>query len=357
MKTDINALVSPVVARLTPYASARRIASGGQDWLNANESPFVNPAAKDSFNRYPDCQPKALVQGYADYAGVDKQQVLTTRGADEGIELLIRAFCQAGTDSVLICPPTYGMYRVSAETQGVAVTEVPLLADFSLDIGAIAEAMAVPCPPKLVFLCSPNNPTGTRLASAEVQAVLRATAGKALVVLDEAYMEFSPDDSFAAALSQYDNLVILRTLSKAFALAGIRCGFALGSTTIIQQLLKVIAPYPVPAPVAQIAERALDAKGINWMQERVEALNQARTKLAEALARLPALEAVGGDNGNFLLYRCPQADALVEQLARQGILVRNQSKQIGLDQCVRFSIGTPLQNQRLIEALTRFYGN
>ncbi|MBU1437324.1 MAG: aminotransferase class I/II-fold pyridoxal phosphate-dependent enzyme, partial [Gammaproteobacteria bacterium] len=224
---SISAFARTSVKALTPYASARRSMSGGSVWLNANENALAPEyQLSGSYNRYPDCQPPALIAAYTAYAGVDKSQLLVSRGADEGIELLIRSFCEPQTagqagDSILICPPTYGMYAISAESNQVSRTIVPLMPDFTLDLPAI---FAAPMP-KLVFICSPNNPTGDLIPRQQILQVLDFYRDKALVVVDEAYIEFAPQATVLNLLADYPNLVVLRTLSKAFALAGLRCGF------------------------------------------------------------------------------------------------------------------------------------
>ena len=210
----VDKLINSHLIALKPYESARRLFSGGQLWLNANESPFSNHYELDEskLNRYPACQPEAVVEGYANYAGIAPEQLLITRGADEGIELLVRTFCTPGESKVLICPPTYGMYAISAETCHVGVEKAPLKADFSLDVDAI---LAFAGSVSLIFICSPNNPTGTSVASADLAIILDAFADSALVVVDEAYIEFDADNTWAGKFNQYANLVILRTLSKA----------------------------------------------------------------------------------------------------------------------------------------------
>ncbi|MCY7295481.1 histidinol-phosphate transaminase [Alteromonas sp. a30] len=352
-----NKLSASHIRDLVPYESARRLFSGGHYWLNANESPYANPYLIDDshFNRYPDCQPPALIKAYAQYAGVEANQVIVSRGADEGIELLIRAFCEPSKDSIVICPPTYGMYAISANTFNIDVQKAPLNADFSLDISALEAIAKQDNPPKLVFVCSPNNPTGTRVAQQQLAQVLTLFAGKSLVVVDEAYIEFDIDSSWAKSINQYNNLVILRTLSKAFALAGIRCGFTLASSEIIQVLLKVIAPYPISDPVAQIANQALSEKGIAQMQRQVSLLQQYQQSLIERCQAFPNWEWVGDACANFLLFRVPEKQELMDFLVKNGLLIRDQSKQIALENCLRLSIGNEQENQALIQLIEQFY--
>lgn len=359
------------VKTLVPYESARRLFSGGQYWLNANESPYANEyqVQDDYFNRYPDCQPPALLQAYADYAGVNAENVIVSRGADEGIELLIRAFCEPGNegdpssdqstslqqDTILICPPTYGMYAISANTFNVGVQKAPLNDDFSLDLSALKAASEQAQPPKLVFVCSPNNPTGTRIAQAQLEQVLAMFSGKSLVVVDEAYIEFDIASSWASRITEYDNLVVLRTLSKAFALAGIRCGFTLASEAIIKVLMKVIAPYPISAPVAQIAQQALSQTGLAQMQQQVSQLQAYQTQLLARCQQFPGWELVGDSCANFLLFRIPEKQALMDFLVANGMLIRDQSKQAALQNCLRISIGNEQENQTLIQLIEQFY--
>ena len=352
MSDLLSRLINENLIPLKPYESARRLYSGGQDWLNANESPFANDYSVDcsSFNRYPSCQPKAVVDGYAGYAGVATEQLIVTRGADEGIELLIRTFCTPGKDNILICPPTYGMYAISAETCDVGVKKVPLNQDFSLNVNAICDEDDV----NLIFICSPNNPTGTRADVNDVEKVLSHFKDRALVVMDEAYIEFDSEGSWADKLAQYPNLVVLRTLSKAFGLAGLRCGFTLASAEIIQSLLKVIAPYPIPEPVAQIAAQALNKEGLARVALQVETLNTHRQALKEALAARSGITLVGDTTANFVLFRFEQSKALMSFLVENGMLIRDQSKQLNLQNCLRATVGNEEQNARLLTLIDSF---
>ncbi|HAS3653135.1 TPA: histidinol-phosphate transaminase, partial [Vibrio cholerae] len=281
------------IQALTPYLSARRIGGSGDVWLNANESPFNNEYKTDfaRLNRYSDCQPKAMIQAYANYAGVQPEQVLTSRGADEGIELLIRAFCEPNQDAILFCPPTYGMYAISAETFGVERKKVPLTTDWQLDLPSIEANLDRV---KLVFVCSPNNPTGNLVKRADIIKLLEMTQDRAIVVMDEAYIDFCPEASTVDLLAQYPNLAILRTLSKAFALAGLRCGFTLANAELINVLLKVIAPYPVPVPVAEIAVQALSPAGLARAKYQVLDLGANRAYLQVGLSMVPGVQVFEG---------------------------------------------------------------
>lgn len=338
--------------QLTPYASARRSMSGGNIWLNANESPYSNSYTVDDskLNRYPEFQSKPLNQAYAEYAGIDASQVLSSRGSDEGIELLIRAFCEPGQDKVLIFPPTYGMYAISAKTFAVGVTEVPLLDNWQLDTEAVIEASAE-C--KVVFLCSPSNPLGNALNTDDIEQVLQHSP-RSIVVVDEAYIEFSSGDSVVSWLERYPNLVVLRTLSKAFALAGIRCGFLLANDDIIELLQKVLAPYPMPDPTVQIAVQALQTSSLERLQQQVATLLAERDRVQTALKQTP-LTLVSESDTNFLLYQCEDAAGLVKTLADNDLLIRNQSAQRGLENVVRITIGSAAENDELIQQLKDYF--
>ncbi|MGM0430155.1 MAG: histidinol-phosphate transaminase [Pseudomonadota bacterium] len=343
--------------QLTPYASARRSMSGGNIWLNANESPYSNPYSVDDskLNRYPEFQSKPLNQAYAEYAGVEASQVLSSRGSDEGIELLIRAFCEPGQDKVLICPPTYGMYAISAKTFAVGVNEVPLLSNgelsnWQLDTESVIDAAAQS---KVIFLCSPSNPLGNRLNPDDIEQVLQHSP-RSIVVVDEAYIEFSSGSSVAGWLKRYPNLVVLRTLSKAFALAGIRCGFLLASEEIIGLLQKVLAPYPLPDPTVQIAIQALETSSLERLRQQVSTLVSERKRVEVALEQTP-MTLVAESDTNFLLYQCEYAADLVSALADKGLLIRNQSAQRGLDNVVRITIGSAAENDELIQQLKDYF--
>ncbi|MCK7460462.1 histidinol-phosphate transaminase [Idiomarina aminovorans] len=337
---------------LTPYASARRSMSGGNIWLNANESPYSNSYSVDDtkLNRYPEFQSKPLNQAYAEYAGIEASQVLSSRGSDEGIELLIRAFCEPAKDKVIICPPTYGMYAISAKTFAVGVNEVPLLDNWQLDTEAVIEA-STKC--KVIFLCSPSNPLGSALNPDDIEQVLQH-APSSIVVVDEAYIEFSSGDSVVNWLERYPNLVVLRTLSKAFALAGIRCGFLLASDDIIELLQKVLAPYPLPDPTVQIAVQALQKSSLERLQKQVSALLSERKKVQTELESMP-MSLIAESDTNFLLYQCNDAVGLVTALADTGLLIRNQSAQRGLDNVVRITVGSAAENNELIQQLRKYY--
>jgi len=347
---SIEELARDNVRALTPYQSARRLGGNGDVWLNANEFPTAVSfeLTQQSLNRYPECQPKAVIENYAAYAGIQPEQVLVSRGADEGIELLIRAFCEPGKDAVLYCPPTYGMYSVSTETFNVELRKVPALENWQLDLQAIADNLDGV---KVVFVCSPNNPTGQLINPQDIRSLLEMTRGKALVVADEAYIEFCPQATLTGWLAEYPHLVILRTLSKSFALAGLRCGFTLANKEVIDLLMKVIAPYPLSTPVADIAAQALSPEGIAAMRSRVAQIVDERAYLVSQLKTIPCVEQVFDSETNYILARFTASSAVFKSLWDQGIILRDQNKQPSLSGCLRITVGTREESQRVIDAL------
>ena len=347
---DINQLVRKNVQKLTPYQSARRIGGNGDVWLNANEYPVAPnyQLTEQTLNRYPEAQPQQVIDSYAQYAGVTPEQVIVSRGADEAIELLMRAFCEPDTDTVLYCPPTYGMYQVSAETLGIKTKTVPTKSDWQLDLEGIKQNLDNV---KLIYVCSPNNPTGNLINPEDIKALLNLVKDRALVIIDEAYIEFSPNSTVVSWLNDYPHLVILRTLSKAFALAGLRCGFTLANKPIIDALQKVIAPYPLATPVADIATQALSKEGIETMRLHVINLNNQKEKFAKQLSALPIVEKVYPSESNYLCVKFQSNKEVFSKLWHEGIILRDQSKSIGQNDFVRISIGTEDECDAVITAL------
>jgi histidinol-phosphate aminotransferase len=347
---------------MVPYQSARRLyansgAMQGKIWLNANEAsgPGIYQVSSDSINRYPDFQPESLINAYSAYSAIAAENMLATRGADEGIELIIRTFCQAYQDSIVICPPTYGMYAISAENHGAGIIKVPLTTESSLDLAGLKAQVGQA---KVVFLCSPGNPTGNLLAQQDIKTVLELFADSAIVVVDEAYIEFSPEQSVSSWLKIYPHLVILRTLSKAFALAGLRCGFTLANRDIISMISKVIAPYPISAPVADIASAALAPPGLEQVSIRVQETEILRKQLTAWLTQQSWCLQVFKSDANFVLFRCQNETVknfIFNGLVEQSILIRDQSKQQNLANCLRISIGSERELGLLQQTITNSF--
>jgi histidinol-phosphate aminotransferase len=315
----------------------------------------VDALAKEGFanlNRYPDPQPSHLVERLASLYGVSPAQLLVTRGSDEGIDLLLRAFCSEGHDSILITPPTYGMYSVSAAIQGARVVSVPLVRekDFALDADAVIAAWRPGL--KIVFLCSPNNPTGGLLSRTAILKVASELEGRAMVVVDKAYIEFSGKSVLTSEITATPNLVALRTLSKAFGLAGARVGVTIGNPSLIAVVKKIIAPYPVPAPVAAAALAALTPGGIAAARESAANLAAGRKKLASQLAALAVVKRVWPSDTNFLLVEVEDAKRAMVAAKAAGVVLRDRSREPGLENCIRITAGTAEENQLVVEALS-----
>jgi histidinol-phosphate aminotransferase len=345
---SIVAIARPEIRALQPYSSARMEASGGAVLLNANESPWPASAAA-GLNRYPDPQPAALVARLAQLYAVDSAQVLVGRGSDEAIDLLVRAFCAAGRDAIAICPPTFGMYAVSARIQGAGVIEVPLTRDFALDADALLSAVTPQT--KLVFLCSPNNPSGGVVPYDVVARIVAALSGRALVVVDEAYADFAGGTSAISLLPHSTNVAILRTLSKAYALAGARVGALIAATDVIALLRRIQAPYPLPQPCVEAALAVLTPAAREEAAAHVATSVRERGRLVPLLAALPEVRAVLPSAANFLCVRFDDAALTYRRLLDRGIVVRDVGAYPGLANCLRISIGTPQENACLLAAL------
>jgi histidinol-phosphate aminotransferase len=348
-------LARPDILSLKPYEHAAWRPT--LERLHANEMPWRAPAdrSRAGLNRYPEPQPRELVERLATLYGVAPNQVLVGRGSDEGIDLLVRAFCRAGQDRVLICPPTFGMYKVAARIQGADVVEVPLLKDrgFALDTDAVLGAAAGT---KLVFLCTPNNPTGNLLNAAAIERICGELQNRALVVVDEAYIEFAGCASFTTRLAQYENLVVLRTLSKAYALAGARCGTVIAHPDIIGLLARIIPPYALPTSTIEAVLDATDDTGRVVSEERIRTILSERERLRVELARLPLIRKVWPSDSNFLLVDCVDADRVLNAALDSKLIIRDPRSQIGLEQSVRISVGTPEQNSRLLRGIAAAAG-
>lgn len=348
MNTLLN-LARQEIISLIPYSSARNESSQARIHLDANENPFT---LSHEFNRYPEPQPLALQQRLCSLYEVTEEQLLVTRGSDEAIDLLVRVFCKPNQDGILITPPTYGMYSVSATIQGAFIKSVPLLQTqgFALDIDSIIQQWQPNI--KLIFLCSPNNPTGNTLDQKSILELCTYCRDKALVIIDEAYIEFASSGSFAKSLNSLPNLVILRTTSKAYGLAGARCGSVLAQPELIALLKKVIAPYPIPSPVAQIVLEALSINKLACIQQQIQIIQEQRNLMRTFLLTLSSVRCVYPSQANFLLVQVDSPIRWLNLCREQGIIIRDRSNNQGLVNCVRLTIGTPEENQKVREVLT-----
>lgn len=343
-------LARPDIRAMQPYSSARMEASGGQVFLNANESAWA-PLGDNGVgcNRYPEPQPSTLIEGLAALYGVRREQLLVGRGSDEAIDLLVRAFCRAGQDAILIQPPTFGMYAVSARIQNAAVIEVPLADDFTLDVDAVLAAITPAV--KLVFVCTPNNPSGQCVSRDDIERLLQGLDGRALLVVDEAYVEFSYDGSVADLIDRYEHLAVLRTLSKAWALAGARIGSLLASAEVISLLRLIMPPYPIPQPCLAAALAAFSEQGQNQAREHMATVRTEHERMRAALAALPGVRAVLPSQANFLAVRFDDAGVAYRKLLDAGVVVRDIRRYPNLHDALRITIGRPEENDRVLGVL------
>ena len=336
------------------YRSARTDKLDGDIWLNANESPWPNPGTPASdLRRYPAPQPERLRSALAGLYQVTPEQLLAGRGSDEAIDLLLRAFCMPGQDRIVIAPPVFGMYAVCARLHGTAVIEVPLVdgaAGLNADLDAMVDAVMAN-DARLLFLCSPGNPSGEAFSLDAINDAAGRLRGRAIVVVDEAYAEFSDQASAVSLLDAHDNLAVLRTLSKAHALAAARIGVVIAVPELIDALRRCQAPYPVPTPCADLALEGLSDTALEQTRERVAVVRRERERLLYALARIPGVRRVYPSQGNYLLVRFDDPDGAFRALLATGVVVRDQRAAPQLDDALRITIGSPEQNDRVLSAL------
>lgn len=338
----IESLARPEIVAMKPYSSARKEAPGKGILLNANESPRSLLAEPGSLNRYPDPQPAELISRLANLYGVARETVLVTRGSDEGIDLLTRVFCRAGQDAIAQCPPNFGMYRIAAQTQGADIVSVNRKAadGFRLNEQALLSTLKEDRRIKLVFLTSPNNPTGDLIGTDFLRQLLILTQDRAIVVLDEAYAEFCDQASAVAMIADYENLVVLRTLSKAWAAAGLRCGAVLAQPSVIALLRRVIAPYPLPSPVVSLALRMLEDDVLDKQKDLLDELKSNKQVLLEKLAPLRFIREILPGAANFILIRVDRSEDLLSFCANRGVIIRGFPADPLLAGCIRISVGT-----------------
>lgn len=348
---DTLKLLRPAIRELQPYKPADYV--GGFIRLNANEAPWRPPGdeTRDGLNRYPDPRPRELTERLTAHYGLDPGQLLVTRGSSEAIDVLIRAFCQADRDEIVICPPTFGMYEVYAQIQGARVRRVALdrAAGYSLPVDAILETWSPAT--KLVFVCSPNNPTGNRFPDGDIECLCDGLAGRGVVVLDAAYQEFAGDDPMRGLLARHDNLVVLRTLSKALGLAGVRCGALIGQGAVVELIGRVLPPYCFPTTSQDAVVSLLKPSAGEELDRRRRLIIAERARLLETLPRLPLVGKVWPSDANFILVESTDAPALVARARNAGILVRDFSWDPLLPGCIRITVGTPEENDKLLGAL------
>lgn len=341
-KIDINSLARENVRKLQPYSSARDEFQGTASlYLDANENPF-----ESGYNRYPDPHQKALKQVIAAAKGVSSNQLFLGNGSDEAIDLIIRTFCVPGRDSILIPQPTYGMYGVSAATNDVEIRSVLLTQEFQLDTTAVLQAITPFT--RIIFLCSPNNPSGNLLHAKDVELLLNEV--NCLVVVDEAYIDFTDNPSWTSRLTEFNNLIVLQTLSKAWGLAGLRIGLCMAHPDVIALLNKIKPPYNINSFTQAEALRRLTEKTAE-VQNQINTLRQERSRLSEALQKVRGVNKVFPSDANFVLVQITDATAVYRKLVAKGTVVRDRSGVVLCADCLRITVGTPAENQHLMEQL------
>jgi len=353
---SIEALARPEIVAMQPYSSARKEAPGKGILLNANEAPWSLLDGSEweaQLNRYPEPQPQALVERLAGLYGVAADKVLVTRGSDEGIDLLTRVFCRAGQDAILYSPPTFGMYRIAAQSQGAAIVAVPRSAEagFRLPQEALLDALRGDARIRLVFLTSPNNPTGEVIGQAFLQQLLEQAQGRAVVVVDEAYAEFCSQPSATSLLGSHSNLAVLRTLSKAWAAAGLRCGVVLAQPELLGLLRRVIAPYPLPSPVTALALRMLQDDMLERQARLLQELAANKQLLLDTLEGRRFVRELIPGQANFVLVRADRADELLGFCAGRGVILRGFPADPLLRGYIRISVGSAQDIEALAAAL------
>ena len=346
---DLNSLLRPHIRKLKPYSSARDEFSGSASvFLDANENPFGSVTGAN-VNRYPDPYQRELKEKIAGIKRVEHDQIFLGNGSDEAIDLLYRAFCNPGVDEVITMPPTYGMYQVSAGLNDVAVKEVPLIPeDFRINVDGVLGAVAENT--KMIFVCSPNNPTGNAMRRESVEGLLRGFDG--LVVIDEAYIDFSPQRSFVDRLSEFPNLIVLQTFSKAWGMASLRLGMAFASPEIISVLNQIKPPYNIGGPTQEQALTGISR--LNRKETIVKEILKQRSYLYDKLRELDLVEKIYPSDANFILVKVPEASKVYDYLVKSGIIVRDRSQIALCVDCLRITVGTEEENKLLLKALKAY---
>jgi histidinol-phosphate aminotransferase len=345
---DLNNLTRENIKKLVPYSSARDEFSGdAKVFLDANENSLGSPLSK-WYNRYPDPHQHKVKEAISKVKGIAAEHIFLGNGSDECIDLLFRSFCNPGKDNVIICPPTYGMYEVSANINDVEVRKALLTDDFQLDL--IHLENMVDADTKIIWICSPNNPTGNSLNRNDIEMLLNNFDG--LVVIDEAYINFSKQKSFVQELTEYPNLVVMQTFSKAWGLAALRLGMAFASTAIIDVLNKVKPPYNINQATQELALKALEEVG--QVNDMIHLIVDMRDALSEVFEKIPTVEKVYPSDANFILVKIKDARKLYAFLLTKGIVVRDRSNVKLCEDCLRITVGTEDENTTLVDAISEW---
>jgi histidinol-phosphate aminotransferase len=348
MSFDVNALLRPNIRSLIPYSSARDEFKGeARVFLDANENSLGSPLTK-WYNRYPDPHQWKVKEALGRIKGLPPQHIFLGNGSDECIDILYRAFCVPGKDNIIINPPTYGMYEVSAHINDVEVRRAVLLDDFQLDLVQLERL--VDANTKIIWICSPNNPTANSINREDIEIVLNNFSG--LVVVDEAYINFSRHRSFIRELTDYPNLIVLQTMSKAWGLAGLRLGMAFASEAIIDVYNRVKPPYNINQATQELALKAMEE--VEQVNEMIRVLVSSREQLVQELAKLPLVKKVYPSDANFLLVKVTDVKGIYNYLLEDGIVLRDRSKVELCEGCLRITVGSERENKELLNALNGY---
>ena len=340
---EIKDLIRQNIKSLEAYSSARdefKAMSSGFVFIDANESPFDT-----GLNRYPDPQQNLVKEALSKIKGISKEQILLGNGSDEVLDLIFRVFCEPREDNVIVLPPTYGMYEVLANTNAIELVKIPLVENFQPNVKEIVKVQDAKT--KLLFLCSPNNPTANSFDASKIETLIKEFNG--IVVIDEAYIDFSIEDSWLGRLDEFPNLIVTQTLSKAYGLAAIRLGICYASKEIISILNKIKPPYNVNQLTQDVALQSL--LNLEKVKNNITAIISERNQLIRDLENVEIVEKVYSSDANFLLVQVDDANLRYKQLVKLGIIVRNRTTQILCDNCLRFTVGTPDENKKLINTL------
>ena len=341
-RVTIESLVRANIAALSPYSTARDEYQGELGvFLDANESPYDN-----GYNRYPDPHQKSLKARLSEIKCIEAKNIFVGNGSDEAIDLMFRVFCEPAQDNAVAIAPSYGMYKVSAAINNIEMREVQLGEDFSLPVDALLGACDQNT--KLMFICSPNNPTGNSFPRKDILRLAEEFEG--MLIVDEAYIDFAEAESLKCEIERYPNIVVLQTMSKAWAMAGLRLGLALADSRVVEIMSQVKYPYNINKAALQIVEQLLDEP----IDDKVREIVEQRGVVAERLAAMPFVSKVYPSDANFVLARVDDADAIYEHLIADGIIVRNRNRVRGCEGCLRITIGTKQENEKLIQSLERY---
>ncbi len=343
--------ILPHIWNLKPYSSARDEFKGSEGvFLDANENPVGSGNEGNNWNRYPDPLQHAIKSKLAQIKKCSEDQIFLGNGSDEAIDLVMRMSCEAQKHNIIICPPTYGMYEVSASINNIAIQRVNLTTDYQLDVDGILKSINEYT--RIIFICSPNNPTGNKLNRSDIYAILTKYQS-GFVIIDEAYIDFSDEPSFIHELNQYPQLIVLQTLSKAYGLASLRLGMAYANPELIKLLNKIKPPYNIGGATQEIVLEALN--NTTFVQQSIDLIHAEKSKLVDELSKITQVIQVHPSQANFLLVNFEKAQALFDYLIDEKVITRNRSNVSLCENSIRITVGLPNENALLIEKIKSFY--